>query len=325
LINDIDEEITSKVSLFADDTRILRAVDTEADVEALQADLDRIYSWQEINNMEFNSKKFEVMRYGRNQTLKESTLYLTPNWEDIIEEKESLRDLGVIVSNDASFSNHVEHVCSKVKQKSGWILRTFRNRKSWFLKLMWKALVQPHVDYCSQLYFPHLSTQMQKIENLQQVYTKKIPEVSQLNYWERLKSLRIYSQERRMERYRILYAWKILEGISPNCGLVCINSDRRGREIKIPAIKGKGKIQTLREASFQVHGAKLFNSLPKSIRNLKKISVEEFKSKLDHYLESIPDEPHLNGYVPTTCDQLSGSPSNSILDHARTDRSRRPG
>ena len=126
------------MSLFADDTRILRAVDTEADVEALQADLDRIYSWQEINNMEFNSKKFEVMRYGRNQTLKESTLYLTPNWEDIIEEKESLKDLGVIVSNDASFSNHVEHVCSKVKQKSGWILRTFRNRKSWFL--MWTTV-----------------------------------------------------------------------------------------------------------------------------------------------------------------------------------------
>ena len=62
----------------------------------------------------------------------------------------------------------------------------------------------------------------------------------------------------------------------------------------------------MREASFQVHGAKLFNSLPIYIRNLKKVSVEEFKSKLDYYLESIPDEPHLNGYVPTTCDQFSG-------------------
>ena len=134
-----------------------------------------------------------------------------------------------------------------------------------YVACMWTALVQPHVDYCSQLYFPHLSRQMQKIERLQQAYSKKIPEVSHLNYWERLKHLKIYSQERRMERYRILYAWKILEGISPNCGLVCLNSERRGRDIKIPSIKGKGKISTLREASFQVHGAKLFNSLPKSI------------------------------------------------------------
>ena len=54
------------MSLFADDTLIVRAVDTEDDVEELQSDLDRIYSWQEENNMEFNSKKFEVMRYERN-------------------------------------------------------------------------------------------------------------------------------------------------------------------------------------------------------------------------------------------------------------------
>ena len=161
--------------------------------------------------MEFNSKKFEVMRYGRNQILKDSTVYMTPKYEDIIEEKETLRDLGVIMSNDASFSNHVDFVCSKVRQKSGWVLRTFRNRKSWFLKLMWKSLVQPHVDYCSQLYFPHLSSQMQKIENLQQVFTKKFLEVKNLNYWERLKFLKLYSQERRMERYRIFYAKEILE------------------------------------------------------------------------------------------------------------------
>jgi hypothetical protein len=168
-------------------------------------------------------------------------------------------------------------VCNKVRQKSGWILRTFRNRQTWFLQLIWKTLVQPNVDYCSQLYFPHLSSEVQQIENLQQIYTKKIPEVGHLNYWERLKMLKMYSQERRMERYRIIYAWKILEGISPNCGLVSHTSDRRGRELRIPAIRGKGTIQTLREASFQVHGPRLFNSLPISIRDLNKY-------KLDIYL-----------------------------------------
>ena len=275
--------------------------------------------------MEFNSKKFEVMRYGRNQILKDSTVYMTPKYEDIIEEKETLRDLGVIMSNDASFSNHVDFVCSKVRQKSGWVLRTFRNRKSWFLKLMWKSLVQPHVDYCSQLYFPHLSSQMQKIENLQQVFTKKFPEVKNLNYWERLKHLKLYSQERRMERYRIIYAWKILEGISPNCGLESGESERRGREIKVPKVKANGRIQTLREASFQVHGAKLFNCLPKSIRNIKKVSVDQFKYKLDLFLQSIPDEPFLPGYISSACNQITGNPSNSIIDLVKSERLRRPG
>ena len=177
LINDIDADVTSSsISLFADDTRIVRQVDTEEDVEALQEDLNKLYKWQETNNMQFNAKKFEILRYGRNQILKDSTSYLTPNCEDLIEEKECLRDLGIMMTNDGSFSNHINLVCNRVKQKSGWILRTFQTRNTWFLKFMWKSLVQGHIDYCSQLYFPSKSSDLEKIENLQKIYTKKIPQ-----------------------------------------------------------------------------------------------------------------------------------------------------
>ena len=159
------------------------------------------------------------------------------------------------MSNDGTFSNHVEFVCKKVKQRSGWILRTFKSRQTWFLKFMWKSLVQGHIDYCSQLYFPCKSSDMESIENLQRIFTAKIPEVGSLNYWERLKYLKMYSQERQMERYK----WKMLEGISPKCGIEESNSERRGREILLPMRKGKGKIQTLREGSFHIHGGRLFN------------------------------------------------------------------
>ena len=100
-------------------------------------------------------------------------------------------------------------------------------------------------------------------------------------YWQRLKMLKMYSQQRRMERYRVLYVWKILQGISPNCGLEMTYNERRGREVKIPPIKSKGTVQSLRESSFQVMGPRLFNSLPKSLRNLQKGSIEDFKIMLD--------------------------------------------
>ena len=115
------------------------------------------------------------------RSLKHSDMERTRNWrtqpvtyfEDIIEEKNSTRDLGIIMSDDATFSIHVEQVCSKVRQKSGWIMRTFQSRNTWFLKFMWKTLVQGHVDYCSQLYFPAKSSDMEKIENLQKIFTKR--------------------------------------------------------------------------------------------------------------------------------------------------------
>ena len=48
---------------------------------------------------------------------------------------------------------------------------------------------------------------------------------------------------------------EILEGLTTNCGIDTTTSDRRGREVKIPPVMGiKGRIQTLREASFQIHG-----------------------------------------------------------------------
>ena len=325
LINDIDADINSIVSLFADDTRIAKQIADEEDVESLQSDLNRLYSWQVQNNMQFNGGKFEILRYGKNTTLKESTSYFTPNYEEIIEEKECLRDLGIIMSNDCSFSSHVEAVCSQVRKKSGWILRTFQSRETTLMKFLWKTLVQGHIDYCSQLYFPTKSSDMEKVENLQRTFTSKIPEVRSLNYWERLAHLKIYSQQRRMERYRVIYAWKILEGLAPNCGLQETISIRRGREIKIPLVKGSGRIKTLREGSFQIHGGKLFNSLPKKLRDLTKISIEDFKSNLDQYLSSLPDEPKVSGYTPSACSQVDASPSNSIIDQAKADKLRRPG
>ena len=123
MINDIDENIESENALFCDFTRVMKPVNNETDVEALQDDLNRLYEWQEANNMLFNGNKFEILRYGRNEDLKD---YFTPNFEDIIEEKDCLRDLGILMSNTASFSNHVNLVCKKVNQNSGWILRTFR-------------------------------------------------------------------------------------------------------------------------------------------------------------------------------------------------------
>jgi hypothetical protein len=92
-------------------------------------------------------------------------------------------------------------------------------------------MVQGHIDYCSQL-----------LENLLKVFTKKIPEVSHLDYWSRLKKLKMYSHERRTERYKIIYTWKVLEGMVPNCGINHTTRERRGRECTIPAPRGRTAI-----------------------------------------------------------------------------------
>ena len=76
LMGDIDEGVVSSlVSSFADDTRVLGSIADTEDVDRLQVDLNTIYEWSNNNNAKFNPDKFECIRYGNKQPIKISTSY----------------------------------------------------------------------------------------------------------------------------------------------------------------------------------------------------------------------------------------------------------
>ena len=81
---------------------------------------------------------------------------------------------------------------------------------------LFKTLVLPILEYCSLLTLPYKKEDINKIEAIQRHFTAKIDGMQNLDYWERLKALNLYSLERRRERYTIIYVWKILEGLVHN-------------------------------------------------------------------------------------------------------------
>ena len=105
MISDIGTNIRNHISLYADDSRLYGRVKNESDALQLQQDLEKIYKWADINNMEFNSKKFELLRFGKSENLRSTTNYISPTGE-IIEEKVALRDLGITMKNDLTFDEH---------------------------------------------------------------------------------------------------------------------------------------------------------------------------------------------------------------------------
>ena len=66
-INDIDGVIDmyTMISKFADDTKLFRIVNSDADRAALQADIDKLFKWSCEWNMLFNSSKCSVIHFGR--------------------------------------------------------------------------------------------------------------------------------------------------------------------------------------------------------------------------------------------------------------------
>ena len=146
-ISDIGEDLLASTLVYVDDTKVKRSVKSEIDVENLQIELNKLDTWSKNNNMEFNKKKFQVLRYGENEDLKNETSYFSGNFEELIERFESISDLGVELYDDGAFDDHLEKVCKKARQKSGWLFRTFYSRNALFLRQMFKSLVQPHLDY----------------------------------------------------------------------------------------------------------------------------------------------------------------------------------
>ena len=68
LIDSLSEvDIMSGMRMFADDTRVTKYIRTKEDMESLQTDLDKIYQWQETNNMQFNGAMLENIIYGQDE------------------------------------------------------------------------------------------------------------------------------------------------------------------------------------------------------------------------------------------------------------------
>ena len=86
-----------------------------------------------------------------------------------------------------------------------------------------------------------------------------------VDYWERLRQLKIYSLERRRERYIIIFMYKIITELYPNPGIdlggITLN-DRQGT--KIPSKfnpKAPEWVQNLRTASFFSKGPRLLEAV----------------------------------------------------------------
>ena len=157
--------------------------------------------------------------------------------------------------------------------------------------------------------------EVRKLESVQRCFTNKIFGINNLCYWSRLESLKLYSLERRRERYIILYIFKIIKGLVPNLTEESFrvrfeNRGRRGIMCDIPCINrgAMARYMSLKDDSLCVRGPKLFNCLPAELRDVN-FSFESFKRKLDDFLSKIPDKPSLPG--PS---YSQSARTNSIID-----------
>ena len=121
----------------------------------------------------------------------------------------------------------------------------------------------------------------------------------------------------------IMYMYKIHIGMVPDLGLVSDHNNRTGTKYFAKHNRcAPEDVKNIRNSSFFSQGPRLFNLLPMNLRTPPKnpSTPEEatklknrFKSRLDKWLELIPDEPTTEGLGPTD----RSADSNSIVGQMR--------
>ena len=174
-INDLPDTVQDELAhlnLFADDVLLYRVITCVADYLLLQEMICNIEQWSTENSLNFNTSKckYVIVSRKRNPPEPAAPLQLFGN---ALERVDSYKYLGVLLTDDLSWSLQVEFVCQKARRVLGLLYRRFYGQASQeSLKQLYLSLVRPHLEYASQVWDPHLSKDRCALEKVQKFACK---------------------------------------------------------------------------------------------------------------------------------------------------------
>jgi len=121
-INDLPEVVKhSSVQLFADDCILFKHIESSDDAMKLQQNLTRLEESDQQWQMKFHPEKCTVMRIGTNSRMKRDTNYSLHG--HILEVESWSKYLGVNISDDLTWRDHIKKTASKANRTVGFLRR----------------------------------------------------------------------------------------------------------------------------------------------------------------------------------------------------------
>ena len=145
-INDIPDNITSTVRLFADDTIVYIALKPTSNNTILQADLDHLATWEKEWKMEFHPDKCQVIPITRNKKKIINKYVLNGH---TLESTSDAKYLGVTLTSDLKWNTHINNITSKANRTLGFLRRNVKISSPKIKTLAYFSLVQPILEYAS--------------------------------------------------------------------------------------------------------------------------------------------------------------------------------
>ena len=144
------------ITIYADDILLSKPVVCDDDFLGLQTYLNYLFQWSVSRRFTFNPEKCKFMVVSRRRNPVDPPV-LTLGGHAITRVFQ-FTYLGVIVTSDLSWSEHIHVLCTRAKKMLGLLYRTFYlNASTTSLLQLYISLIRPFLEYACQVWNPHLA------------------------------------------------------------------------------------------------------------------------------------------------------------------------
>ena len=281
----------AKLANYADDTSTYISEEGIFPfLHALKSETEVVLEWFRINEMKSNSDKCHLIvaeNEHRPSYNSNSCIYLDGERE-LIQSEEVVKLLGVLIDNKLTFEEHIKVLLRKGNQKLHALMRVSKYMSSEKLRLLMKAFIESHFNYCPLLWMFHSRKLNNRINSLHERALRVVYKDDNLTFeqlLERDKSFTIH--ERNLQKLAILM-YKVKHGICPQPiqdifiqhrnpqGLRARDGDDLEKWLLPKTRTVNYGIETLR-----FRGPVLWNLIPDDIKASK--SLESFKCNIENW------------------------------------------
>ncbi len=270
-INDITHDIQSQLRLFADDALLYRPIRSELDHQILNNDLKKLEQWALQWDMNFNPKKCYILSLKRTGV---KSIHMYSLCNVILKTVSSIPYLGVLLSEDMTYTDHIRKICSKASRTLGFLSRNLKHCPPKLRETAYISMCRSILEYAAPIWDPYLVSECDQIEKVQRRGARFVKRDYRRtsSVTEMLRDLKWEPMSERRKKARLALMFQIVGGeVAVPADIKYLKPGRRGRYIHLNNYQGY-------KHSYFPRTIRDYNELSTEVRASN--SLESFKARL---------------------------------------------
>lgn len=249
---------------FADDTNLFMAAPCMVTLcDSVNTELKNIKTWLDSNRLCLNVSKTCFQLYTKKPF--DVTPEIRINDVGITREK-LVKFLGVIVDERLTFKQHIDSVAAKFAMNIGFLYRGREILTCIQLKLLYNAILLPHLTYCNLVWGINYPTHLNRLHLLQKRAARVILGLGYIDSVKhRLQEVGIIAIDELIQKRCMLLVYKIKHSMAPSQMQHLLHW--RLSNSNVPRVRNRGPMMVpfartkYKQHTFKIFAPKLFNSL----------------------------------------------------------------